>query len=379
MFYSKKGHITDFHCDFQENISIQLVGSKTWHFQTSQLNYPLRGVTPHFDAVDNSSLPEQQLKVARLCDPSFDNTSIPRALNKEYSVTVYPGDVLYHPAGIWHRVECGEDSISMNMSLTVATYADLVCSALHQLLSKHEDFRRGVRTSYNASNSSTDTLHRMQAAISSIPGIIDDLKAEDILPATCFQHPSFEGKEEVDGASDNSGDTVEDAPGEVLLCYDSFNVDSSEEDTIHKHKYRLNPLAEMLWEEDLQSLGWTAPPNVLARRAQGLALELCVVHGGYGNETFESAFRTVCLVPRAIQKVIQHVVAAYRSSTGQLLSSSRAPRPCFSVGDIAAIMADKSEAPSRKRKAPPVDGLPDACTLVSFMLAAGVLTELSST
>jgi hypothetical protein len=63
MFFSRQGHVTDFHCDFQENFTIQLSGSKKWIFCESNLNHPLRGVTPHFDVVEDLSLPEQQLKV----------------------------------------------------------------------------------------------------------------------------------------------------------------------------------------------------------------------------------------------------------------------------------------------------------------------------
>jgi len=32
-------------------------------------------------------------------------------------VTLYEGDILYHPAGIWHAVKCETDSISINFSM----------------------------------------------------------------------------------------------------------------------------------------------------------------------------------------------------------------------------------------------------------------------
>lgn len=41
-FYSKKGHLTDFHTDFQENITIQLSGKKKWSFSSSSAVAPLR-------------------------------------------------------------------------------------------------------------------------------------------------------------------------------------------------------------------------------------------------------------------------------------------------------------------------------------------------
>ena len=44
-------------------------------------------------------------------------------------VVVRPGSVLYVPAGTWHRVECDEDSLSINVSLMGTTWADHVADA----------------------------------------------------------------------------------------------------------------------------------------------------------------------------------------------------------------------------------------------------------
>jgi hypothetical protein len=43
--------------------------------------------------------------------------------------------------GIWHRVECEEDSISINVSLIVSSYAEIFCSGLQQLLWENPAFR----------------------------------------------------------------------------------------------------------------------------------------------------------------------------------------------------------------------------------------------
>ena len=45
-----------------------------------------------------------------------------------------PGDVLYHPAGIWHRVECTEDSLSMNISLISTSWGDHLAEATRHAL-----------------------------------------------------------------------------------------------------------------------------------------------------------------------------------------------------------------------------------------------------
>ena len=59
-FWSRKGNLTDFHTDFQENFTLQIRGSKTWRFKRSQLQHPILGYTPHYA---NSGNIEEQSKV----------------------------------------------------------------------------------------------------------------------------------------------------------------------------------------------------------------------------------------------------------------------------------------------------------------------------
>lgn len=64
------------------------------------------------------------------------------------TVTLRPGDVLYFPAGMWHRVETVESGISLNVSLMGTTYARLLCEALqHLLLGSDDDGWREVVSS----------------------------------------------------------------------------------------------------------------------------------------------------------------------------------------------------------------------------------------
>jgi hypothetical protein len=98
---------------------------------------------------------ENQLKAARMCRPSGggggdDSTSTStshhfeggygfeysenNAHGPEFAITMRPGDVLYFPAGMWHKVETLEYGVSMNVSLMGTTYATLVCEALQHLL-----------------------------------------------------------------------------------------------------------------------------------------------------------------------------------------------------------------------------------------------------
>ena len=147
------GCTTGWHTDFQENFTIQLTGIKRWTLRRGRVRHPLRGTTPHFARVDG--VVENQLKAARMCRPSEgggDDDSTPtstsphfeggygfeysenNAHGPEFTITMRPGDVLYFPAGMWHRVETLEYGVSMNVSLMGTTYAALVCEALQHLL-----------------------------------------------------------------------------------------------------------------------------------------------------------------------------------------------------------------------------------------------------
>ena len=48
MFCARKGHVTAWHSDFQENFTIQLRGRKRWRLAHRREAHPLRGETPHF-------------------------------------------------------------------------------------------------------------------------------------------------------------------------------------------------------------------------------------------------------------------------------------------------------------------------------------------
>ncbi|CAN0184819.1 unnamed protein product, partial [Discosporangium mesarthrocarpum] len=111
LFCSRAGHATDWHIDFQENFTVQLSGRKRWKLRSSGVAHPLRGCTPHFL---DPSVVEKQVKVHKLAAPSFRfNPGLEQSGDFE-ECTLGPGDVLYHPAGVWHRCEAMEDSVSIS-------------------------------------------------------------------------------------------------------------------------------------------------------------------------------------------------------------------------------------------------------------------------
>lgn len=96
-------------------------------FKRSGLQYPLLGYTPHYQNTGNM---EEQAKV-HLAFNQVNMNSEYKQLNEDtFEVVLKEGDILYHPAGIWHQVECmTDDSISINFSLRSLKIADLVANA----------------------------------------------------------------------------------------------------------------------------------------------------------------------------------------------------------------------------------------------------------
>lgn len=298
MFYSRCGHVTDFHTDFQENFTVQLSGSKKWLFAPSSLTNPLRGVTPHFQTdSSSSSIPEQQLKMARLCDPSFCANSIPTHGTAAYEeVTLYAGDVLYHPAGVWHRVQSTEDSLSMNFSLTTATYADIFCSTLHQQLSANPLFRSRVLSDEAGHLKSLDVLAQL---LKDIPSILTRLSPSGILPpcTTYAGNADFIVQNDVEDDENSSAVEVE---AETIYCCGDDGMDLSTDES-----FRCNPAVVLLWENDLVPLGWIRSSRLESTIAD--SDDVCVVQGGFGNENFESVHRSLCLIPKRYTALVNAV------------------------------------------------------------------------
>ena len=141
MFCARKGHVTAWHSDFQENFTIQLRGRKRWRLAHRREAHPLRGETPHF--ADDSVLWDQAK--SRALGETIQSRKRPRAAPGVEEVTLEAGDVLYFPAGVFHEVESlDDDNISLNISLMAPTTAEVICSALRQRLHRTDEGRARV-------------------------------------------------------------------------------------------------------------------------------------------------------------------------------------------------------------------------------------------
>lgn len=187
IFVTKSGNSTDWHFDFQENWTLQLKGRKKWLVRKGMSN-PIRGYTPHYNK--DVDVLEQQMKIHKFCDSSFSPVNDSEGFREsDYEeVIVSEGSVFYHPAGIWHRVECLEDSVSINISLISSTWADILSEASRQLLWKCESTRKYISLPFDNSQQIdlSKAYVQIQEAIDLQKSFLDELRPADILPRACL-------------------------------------------------------------------------------------------------------------------------------------------------------------------------------------------------
>lgn len=341
IFFSKKGHITEYHLDFQENFTIHLTGQKKWYFNTSTATMPLRGATPHYNASSSNEISETQLKTLRLSNPTFQCDEYSNNSN-ESCIALNPGDILYHPAGLWHRVECLEDSISINISLiaTSSNYAEVFCNNLQQILLQNKKWRSPIRTGNQAQYKSSHQI--MKQLIETIPKILGNISSEDVLPSNIFDYlnlPLKESNEDVIENEENSQSELESeiesdssSPQTQVLYSDVINIEDYYNDILKKDisfpnyssgitskrklsfnifdevsqlNFQINKCGILLREKDLKKLGdWNISKSFDYKDA-------LVIHQGYGNEQFESIAYTVVLIHECHIEIMNKFMLIY--------------------------------------------------------------------
>lgn len=175
IFIAKQGHFTNVHFDFQENFTLQLKGQKKWYLK-SGISSPVRGFTPHYAESGNV---DEQLKLHQLSNytlESIDNLSECTA-----EVLLKPGDVFYHPAGIYHAVECSEESISINLSLSAVNNLDILFSSIKQDLLRDHDFR-----SHFQASSREEAVSQFQTLKKRLNDALDKLDPISMFPESVF-------------------------------------------------------------------------------------------------------------------------------------------------------------------------------------------------
>lgn len=192
------------------------------------VKHPLRGTTPHYKS--SADVIENQIKAARLSNPDYqfgEQDLESNAFGNEVEIMMNAGDILYFPAGMFHKVETVEQGVSINLSLMGSTYASLVCKTLEHILLQKEEWREVICSSERQGN---DVLEKMKNLITDLPSVVksfgDSGLAEGILPPVLRNPPAFETVKEND---EFERDGIEGGDCEQQQEIGSLNDNASEE------------------------------------------------------------------------------------------------------------------------------------------------------
>ncbi len=125
------------HIDFNENFTIQIVGTKQWL------------VAPN----DFIAHPVTNWTIGDPPPPYAHATDLPTEMPagaQEYRLS--PGSVLYVPRGYFHHVTAIEspDSLSLSMSLPPTPWALILCTLLSNSLLEHAEFREAISGAFGS-------------------------------------------------------------------------------------------------------------------------------------------------------------------------------------------------------------------------------------
>lgn len=300
VFISTTGHLTDWHFDFQENFTLQLSGVKKWSLQKGTVKHPLRGCTPHYNSSDSV---EPQLKAARLGDSNFcfgRPESGKNASGQVETIVLRPGDILYHPAGYWHRVEAIEEGVSINVSLMATTFAALTCQSLQHILMQKDEWRQCVCGSPDVS-----AIDRLKTLLRELPSVVAEFErnagAECILPPALRDCPvpqlslkkqsAVEKKHGNDADGDMDSDVSSDEYSDrEIVDADSFPVMSKHHEWEASMSFATNPLAALVEESEVRDFYETAEVTPNSTGEEDSRVFVLNVNFA-GNESHESYIR----------------------------------------------------------------------------------------
>ena len=175
------------HYDAQDLISIQLHGTKRFHYA------PMREIPNPYGT--------QYVAGGRPFDELFPQT--PNGFPDNKNVTfetaeMQPGTVLFLPRGTWHYTEAGTPSLSLSIMINPPSAANILLDQLNWLLLQDSDWRLPL---YGArADGSMQEVARRRAAqlLSQLPGQLASLSPEDLIQA---MHPLSDRLRHVTSAS----------------------------------------------------------------------------------------------------------------------------------------------------------------------------------
>ncbi|KDO19159.1 hypothetical protein SPRG_15682 [Saprolegnia parasitica CBS 223.65] len=186
LFAVQGRHSTPWHLDAQQNITIQLTGTKRWSFVKGPVHDPMTNL--HLASTNTPSVQDDLLThcmsgatPAMLTPPADDDPAVA-------SVVLRPGSVLYVPAGYWHKVEAmDEGSLSMNFSIDGSRWLDVLWNRLLPTLMAQPSFRARP----DLRRGPEDARAQLKQLLASLRATITEMEdnVDTLLPDALFAPP----------------------------------------------------------------------------------------------------------------------------------------------------------------------------------------------
>ena len=160
------------HYDSQDVISIQLLGTKRFHYA------PVREVAmPYGTQYIPGGKPYDEL-YAQAQNGFPDNKDV-----KFETAEMKPGMVLFLPRGTWHYTEAGEPSLSLSITISPPTLVDCALEQLRWLLLQDSAWRQPLYGA-TASGAMHENLRaHAQRLLERLPQLVSCLSPEDLIQA----------------------------------------------------------------------------------------------------------------------------------------------------------------------------------------------------
>ena len=247
------------------------------------------------------------MKIHKNSNPSFQFDR--EELEDHEVVELREGSVMYFPAGMWHSVECLEDSLSINLSLVSTSWGSLLTKGLQHLLWKDDKWREGVR-----GDNLEEARKKASLLLKDLKEKVGKLSAEDLLPPSVWlprvkQIHLLHQVEEAPAEAESGllrGKLV------VLLSSEHFtkwNIDSQELQQYLLPEEELSERDEQGGEEkEVEEKGEEEKKE--EEKGEKKKEEENVIHyfvnHNFGNEDLESEVRQVLIVPLHLKSVVDY-------------------------------------------------------------------------
>lgn len=160
------------HYDAQDVISIQLIGTKRFHYA------PVQEVAiPYGTQYIPGGKPYDDM-YAQAQEGFPDNKNV-----KFETAEMKPGSVLFLPRGTWHYTEAGEPSLSLSITISPPTLLDCAMEQIRWLLLQDSAWREPL-CGATASGAMHENLRtHTQRLLDRLPQLVSSLSPEDLIQA----------------------------------------------------------------------------------------------------------------------------------------------------------------------------------------------------